>query len=359
MSSKLTKDQKREKKKRDERKRQLRLEHEENLHAKKIDGLMKALLLALHGLGMQDEIDSAVLRLGGAKSVAASERETSFQGPAWAALRQRTTKMVALLQSDPSAHYSGFGLEGRLYLNGDGSTDFNTLHFPLNAAIGSNWQPDEVFAKNAKELDPEPSQGVYFFGMEVRDRAVHFAIASRLDSRDPPEAYFVAPKGWHRLDLDIWKHELFPALVRVSIADEMMGGPRQTFFAMDALADLSRAHKGVSKDNGDAPALLFDDKARTVICCLGTTLLMESEFMAAAAESAKAIEHEEALAKEWNEGFAARQLELDEVRRRCCALEQENRQLRPARVQGPSAPEDNPQRPVVPLQQRMGALLGV
>ena len=81
MSSKLTKDQKREKKKRDERKRQLRLEHEGNLHAKKIDGLMKALILALHGLGTQDAIDSAILRLGGAKSVAPRERQTRFPAP--------------------------------------------------------------------------------------------------------------------------------------------------------------------------------------------------------------------------------------------------------------------------------------
>jgi hypothetical protein len=290
MSSKLTKDQKREKKKRDERKRQLRLEHEGNLHAKKIDGLMKALILALHGLGTQDAIDSAILRLGGAKSVATSERETGFQGPLWAALRQRTTKMVALLQNDPGAHYAGFGLEGRLYLCVDGRPDLNTLHFPLNAAIGSDWQPDEVFAKNAKELDPEPSQGVYFFGMEVRDRAVHFAIASRLDSRDPPEAYFVSPKGWHRLDLDIWKHELFPALMRVTVADGLMGGPRQSFYAMDALSELSQVYKGVSDDKLDGAALEFEEQARTVILCLGSTLLMESEFMAAAAESAKAIE---------------------------------------------------------------------
>lgn len=133
---------------------------------------------------------------------------------------------------------------------------------------------------------------------------MHFCHCLTVGFARPTRGVFCVPQGLAPADGRTYgSTSWFPALVRVSIADEMMGGPRQTFFAMDALADLSRAHKGVSKDNGDAPALLFDDKARTVICCLGTTLLMESEFMAAAAESAKAIEHEEALAKDGMKGL--------------------------------------------------------
>ena len=44
MSSKLTKDQKREKKKREERKRQLRKEHESNRYTKKMGGLLAAVM---------------------------------------------------------------------------------------------------------------------------------------------------------------------------------------------------------------------------------------------------------------------------------------------------------------------------
>lgn len=49
MSSKLTKDQKREKKKREERKRQLRKEHESNRYTKKMGGLFAALMDSMVG----------------------------------------------------------------------------------------------------------------------------------------------------------------------------------------------------------------------------------------------------------------------------------------------------------------------
>ena len=79
MASKLTKDQKREKKKREERKLKLRREHEDNRYFKKVDGLMMAITLALQGDGTQQELDAAVLNLGSGKSVAVSDKESRFQ----------------------------------------------------------------------------------------------------------------------------------------------------------------------------------------------------------------------------------------------------------------------------------------
>ena len=120
MASKLTKDQKREKKKREERKLKLRREHEDNRYFKKVDGLMMAITLALQGDGTQQELDAAVLNLGSGKSVAVSDKESRFQSPEWTRLRGYTASLVSMLQADPDAHYAGFGLDGRIFLNGDG-----------------------------------------------------------------------------------------------------------------------------------------------------------------------------------------------------------------------------------------------
>ncbi|RAR49525.1 UNVERIFIED_CONTAM: hypothetical protein C7454_1252 [Acidovorax defluvii] len=362
MASKLTKDQKREKKKREERKLRLRREHEDNRHFKKVDDLMMAITQALQGIGTQEELDAAVLRLGGGKSVSTSDRESRFQSPEWVRLRKYTTSMVSLLQANPSAHYAGFGLDGRIFLNGDGDTQFRSAHFPLNAIMASNWQPDEVVANTSEELEPEPTQGTYFFGIDVRDLAVHFAIASTTSPDDLPEVFFVSPKGWHRLDLGIWRDELWPSLARVIIAKDLIRGPDENQYAIDRImldAHARQAAKGGSPD-GSTPA--FDAKARTIIRSLGSGLLLESEFMLSAAEDARARQNEDALAYQWNEGFESRQSEVDALQDRYRALEYENQTLRRLLLQPTPQEKQLPTSqpaPTKPLQERMGALLGV
>ena len=103
----------------------------------------------------------------------------------------------------------------------------------------------------------------------------------------------------------------------------------------------------------------LNETARNTVRSIGSDLLLECEMVLNAANEARSRAIEEAATTAWNEGFEARQQEVDEALGRCRALELENRQLRSARVQAQSAPKDGPQRPVVPLEQRMGALLGV
>ena len=103
----------------------------------------------------------------------------------------------------------------------------------------------------------------------------------------------------------------------------------------------------------------LNESARNTVRSIGSDLLLECEMVLNAANEARSRAVEEAATTAWNEGFEARQQEVEEALGRCRALELENRQLRSARVQAQSAPKDGQQRPVVPLEQRMGALLGV
>lgn len=365
MASKLTKDQKREKKKREERKLKLRREHEDNRYFKKVDGLMMAITLALQGDGTQQELNDAVLNLGSAKSVAVSDKESRFQSPQWTRLRGYTTSMVSMLQADPDAHYAGFGLDGRIFLNGEAETQFRSAHFPLNAIMASNWQPDEVVAKTSVELEPEPTQGAYFFGIEVRNLAIHFAIASTANPEDLPEVSFVSPKGWHRLDFDIWRHELWPSLARVTLAKDLIRGPDENQYAMDRLVLDTLARKRAEDHVQDGPPQVIDDKARTIIRSLGSGLLLESEFLLSATDDALARKNDDALALEWNEGFESRQGEIDAMQERYRALEFENKTLRKLVTQPAVSPSHEAPRPAAqqeaarPLEERMGALLGL
>ena len=366
MASKLTKDQKREKKKREERKLKLRREHEDNRYFKKVDGLMMAITLALQGDGTQQELDAAVLNLGSGKSVAVSDKESRFQSPEWTRLRGYTASLVSMLQADPDAHYAGFGLDGRIFLNGEGDTQFRSAHFPLNAILASNWQPDEVVAKTSVELEPEPTQGAYFFGVEVRNLALHFAIASTANPEDLPEVSFVSPKGWHRLDLVIWRHELWPSLARVILAKDLIRGPDENQYALDRLMLDTLARKPDAEEGQNGPVEVIDDKARTVIRSLGSGLLLESEYLLSAAEDARARKSEAALALEWHEGYESRQAEIEILQERYQALEQENLTLRRLVLNPshqPTSPsevlQENSAPSAMPLEARMGTLLGL
>ena len=366
MASKLTKDQKREKKKREERKLKLRREHEDNRYFKKVDGLMMAITLALQGDGTQQELDAAVLNLGSGKSVAVSDKESRFQSPEWTRLRGYTASLVSMLQADPDAHYAGFGLDGRIFLNGEGDTQFRSAHFPLNAILASNWQPDEVVANTSVELEPEPTQGAYFFGVEVRNLAVHFAIASTANAEDLPEVSFVSPKGWHRLDLEIWCHELWPSLARVILAKDLIRGPDENQYALDRLMLDTLARKPDAEEGQNGPVEVIDDKARTVIRSLGSGLLLESEYLLSAAEDARARKSEAALALEWHEGYESRQAEIEILQERYQALEQENLTLRRLVLNPshqPTSPsevlQENSAPSAMPLEARMGTLLGL
>ena len=305
------------------------------------------------------------MNLGSGKSVAASDKESRFQSPEWTRLRGYTTRLVSMLQADPDAHYAGFGLDGRIFLNGDGDTQFRSAHFPLNAVLASNWQPDEVVANTSVELEPEPTQGAYFFGVEVRNLALHFAIASTANPDDLPEVTFVSPKGWHRLDFEIWRHELWPSLARVILAKDLIRGPDENQYALDRLMLDTLARKTDAQEEQDGPVQVIDDKARTVIRSLGSGLLLESEFLLSAAEDERARQNKDALAFEWNEGFESRQGEINALQERYRALEFENKTLRKLFTQPASNPPQEASQTAVqqaharPLEERMGALLGL
>ena len=358
MSSKLTKDQKREKKKREERKRQLRKEHESNRYTKKMGGLFAALMDSMGGIATQDQLDEAILRLGTTKSANTVKAESIVQGPSWAKLKRDTSQMVRLLQEEKEAQRAVVpALQGRVYINDDTGSSFSSIFFPLFALFSSGWHPNTAVWETSKEYKPAPTHGAYFFGIEVRELAAHFAVVSMADEESTPEVYFVSAKGWHRLDLEIWNNDLLPMVGRMMSAGRLNDEINPMESAIAYLIAQSGDVEEEALIGGELKPL--NETARFTVHSIGTAPLLECEMVLNAANEARIRAVEEAATTAWNEGFEARQQEVEEALGRCRALELENRQLRSARVQAQSAPKDGPQRPVVPLEQRMGALLGV
>ena len=125
------------------------------------------------------------------------------------------------------------------------------------------------------------------------------------------------------------------------------------------------ARKTDAQEEQDGTVQVIDDKARTVIRSLGSGLLLESEFLLSAAEDERARQNKDALAFEWNEGFESRRGEINALQERYRALEFENNTLRRlfAKPAIPASQEASQtavqQAPARPLEERMGALLGL
>lgn len=97
----------------------------------------------------------------------------------------------------------------------------SALSSSLFALFASGWHPNTAVWETSKEYDPAPTHGAYFFGIEVRELAAHFAVASMAEEESTPEVYFVSAKGWHRLDLEIWNNDLLPMVGRMMSAGRL------------------------------------------------------------------------------------------------------------------------------------------
>ena len=327
----------------------------------KASALVAAISKAIKGNGFQDELDAAILSIGGGSSVAVSDAKSRFQGAHWDLLKRHTSEMVALIQPFENSPFKGIALQGRVYLNVKEFKTTQAISFPLPAVNLSNWLPEEVVPNIAKELKVEVKDGAYFFGMNVRDQAVHFAIAATSNPDDLPEVYFVNSKGWHLLDTKIWSDQIMFDLGQAQEARMSVIGSTETEEAIGALCDANLAKQGNSFEEAGESSSLLDAKARALIMNFGAELLAESANLQYALKVDSSSRHDEALTKEWNVGYETSQLVLEVVEKKNRELEREIRNLK--RTLSSSAHEKlanvphSP--PAKPLQERMGALLGL
>lgn len=360
MSSKLTKDQKREKKKRDERRANARRVHESNLHIKKFEGLMATLDKAMLGISSQDELDAALLRVGEGQSVAMSDKGSRFKGEMWDKLKQMTSHMVSLLYQDNDNPNSVFAIQGRVYMGTENSKEFRRAALPLFAVFSSRWTPGAVVPELAKELNTNITQGAYFFGVEARNLALHFAVATTTDEQDTPEVFCVTRKGWHRLALDNWNHAILPVMARLLAAERLGGQSRDTDMA---IAELMGAFaKEGDEIDPDMPTM--GERQRATVMNMCSDLLFESDTLLGAAQHSYRKTSEMAATEAWNEGFEARQQEINVLESRNQHLEMQARQMQrnlEALESGPIGASGHQLQPspAKPLHERMGALLGL
>lgn len=283
--NKLTSDQKREKAKREKAKANRRREHEMNRSFKDVEGMMRALALAMDGELEFDELEDAIKNAGKAQPVQASLERSSFQSFAWSQLRRTTTAMVSLLHEDPIAARTTLALQGRLYTTDTGTSEWYYPFFvPLDVARYSGWGLDQIFSATAQDLTPTPQEGAYFFGVAVGELALHFALATALDEKVPPEICLVTVEGWRMLDYGRWEGGIWPMLADAMNTKSIVGEPDD---ANLAVRRLMRDQPGF--DTAPQEERYLNDDSRSMIRCLGSALCMEADELIQAAAERKEV----------------------------------------------------------------------
>ena len=364
---KLTSDQKRAQRKREEEKRNRQRQHERNRRWNSMDELIQTARLAAMGEIAPEEVEASVLKNCQAKTVAASLKETSFKSSGWDQLRETTSRMVAMTRGDMELMESETPLIGRVYMIEPEGHWYSACFFPIEATVASAWELPEVFKNTAKEMDPQPQEGAYFFGLPLLSSAVHIAIASSTDPAIPYETYVVSEKGWHAIDKTAWRQELMPLLMQGMVTKKIIGDEDDITYATEALM----LRQPSEEDPAEADSMgeetmdgeeTLDRESRAIVRSLGSPLVDEMEAFIQATGTLK----EAGRLAGYRNGVAAGQKEAAAESMRLKAqleqLQQENDALK-RRIPSPThAPSTAPQPPEniaaqeVPLAQRMAAL---
>lgn len=357
---KLTSDQKRALRKREEEKRNRQRQHERNRRMNSMGELMESVRLAAMGEIAPDEVEALVLKICQAKTVAASAKETSFKSRGWDQLRETTSRMVAMARGDMELMERETALLGRVYMIEPEGEWYTACFFPVEATVASAWELSEVFKNTAKEMEPEPQEGAYFFGLPLISSAVHIAIAGSTDPGIPYEIYVVTDKGWHAIDKTAWRQELMPLLMRGMVSKKIMGDIDDITYATEVL--MLRQPSEEAPTEADSMGEPMDRESRGIVRSLGSQLVDEMDAFIQASDNLKKAGR---LAG-YMDGVAAGQQEaaVEGVRLKAQLeqLRQENDALKrriPNPTHAPSTtlePPENIAAHEVPLAQRMALL---
>lgn len=362
MASKLTKDQKREKSKRDAQKKSRQRQHETNREYKKLDQLSELLHFALMGVGELGAIEAALLKVGDALSLDASVDQSDFKWEGWRDVRNRTSMLIELLQRAPQGQR--FGLHGRIY-HVDASFEWaDTIAFSFYTAMESKWSPLMVGSKMVQELDPKPVESVFFFGIEIGEDSVHIAVMSNADASK--QNYFVVTaQGWRLIPDGKWHAVVWPFLGSAHAGNISVHGAD---FSRDALKSLRLLQGGnVIAPEGEVQDLApLTPETRDLVCNLLHPMYVESALLVDASSQRMGARLQDEYDSGWADGSQAGQVELLDLTKRLAGTQAENAALKlavDARTRRHAAEKDQSAVAAVaealPLHARMRALFDI
>lgn len=208
--SKLTKDQKRAKAKREEQKRQRTKQHTINAQVKTVGQTLTSLGVAMQGGVSAEQIEEQIVDLaGGARP---DDQIDPFSHPAWRDFKPRLSNLVGMLRTGSMTLGRPAPMQGRVYLIDKEDRSFSTVSVPTCMVELARWPTEIVLKKIAEELSIEPVEGIYCYGLRLGQVAIHFAFVHHGGKDGFVEIYLVTPTGWHYLIPDKYYLYLEPML---------------------------------------------------------------------------------------------------------------------------------------------------
>lgn len=344
--TRLTKDQRRQQKKKREQKADRQREHSLNRQFKHFDTAMLAITAAMRGVGDRESLEEALLSLF--KQNNTTDRPDPFVWESWKRVKQRISSLVRI-HTELDINGDSVAMKGRVYFVEDDSCLVE--YFPLQAMLASKWKPQEVVLNLGLELEPTPEnekvhyipEGVYLFGVEFGYYPVHFAFVNKLGV--PNDAYMVTNSGWHLLGGQL-ADELLMQVIMSAYTKSTMDEPHR-----HVEVELIE-HLAPFESDDDADYKPLSEKGRGIIVSAGRALLAEMENI----QNTAMLHDTESYDSGWDEGLQEGLAETRALQERLQVAEKELHELRrkPPVVASPAKPEATHARS---LSERMGALL--
>jgi len=254
MSQKLTKEQKRAKKKRDERKLSQTRQHEENRQYKRFEAMAHLFFFGDRDNQLvQADVDSAILGYAGVKSNSIDVSEHNCKHNSW----NKTTSLISSLfkykaiankfAETPSR------LAGRVFFVSDEVYTYSSIYAPLELLFTSHLVPEELLSEMMVNLHDHFHHAIYSFGVSVGLNCINLAIINSRSNPDVFNVFYICNETWMPLNYDKWSGDIWPVIVHSALrnidAYTITG---------EAMMDLLRyANKENKNENSTDPT--FDD----------------------------------------------------------------------------------------------------
>jgi len=343
--SKLTKDQKRAKAKREEQKRQRTKQHTINAQVKTVGQTLTSLGVAMQGGVSAEQIEEQIVDLaGGARP---DDQIDPFSHPAWRDFKPRLSNLVGMLRTGSMTLGRPAPMQGRVYLIDKEDRSFSTVSVPTCMVELARWPTEIVLKKIAEELSIEPVEGIYCYGLRLGQVAIHFAFVHHGGKDGFVEIYLVTPTGWHYLIPDKYYLYLEPML-------DFTRNQTAEAFGLREPEQRMRFHLKAFPEAIKMEAELGEGHRRKTLISMLQDSMEECDVILEFAHNHHRNHGQKTYDNGFEDGFAERKGELKEAQEALSALKME---LQVAKAKAAAHPPSQVSKPALPLHERMAHLL--
>ena len=343
--SKLTKDQKRTKAKREEQKRQRAKEHAVNAGVKTLARAIHALTESMLGAASTEKVEESIVNL--ASGTRPSHRADPFLHPTWRDFKPRLSDLVGMLRTGEMSFGHPISMQGRVYLIDMEKRSYSTVPVPPCMREMARWHPEVVVKKISEELSINPAEGIYCYGLKLGSVAIHFAVVNVGGKDGFTENYLVTPNGWHYLEQHKYELYLEPML------DSARNNSAMTY-GLDESEKRMRFHLKATPEDFKIEAILGDEFRRKTLIAMLQESMDESDVILECAHNHHLSHSDKTYNNGWEDGYAERNNELKEAQSALSALKVE---LQAAKAKAAALPHSQASKPARPLYERMAHLL--